>query len=576
MDTAREASIFARLSGTSNLPILPTNPFSHSQPLNAPVVDDSEEEEDGINLIVEDALHPSVDAKKSLQPDVIAPSNGAKERKKFPWVQDWGSPNGPMWWWCQGDPTIQWGEAQKKDMKAALFKALGAAKMTRSNSNFKGVHPLPAPPKDTYRLLRLQSCTGVRKDNRFSAVLKYGDFRITYSKESGGASAFVLRLYSHHMAGGDAARAVELYLAPSGSTLPPKRSEAVTESTQKIATALVALQPVGSDGLALQPAKGVVKYIPGQSSTPYYRVYWSTHGSSLELGYFFPAAESALAWASLWLARLDFDGYDITSIIKRPLQLGGGRSMDEQFGRLIRLHVQHVCPGLALEQALALTYRASGIRERLRELETRLDKTALAEMCLEEEKKLAASMLLCVDCVGRPGVNRCPHIHKRAHMPAFERWQRVEYDHGPIAEMKDLLLALGGLVCPKGGLEQVNKPFLLHLLYSMTWGKLYISDTETIDVCPNLAPRCSRRAAIRLNVEQEVPKAMGCHASDQRGWTAELFSNGVESMAFLPFNAAVLRASAHGPHILSEAGKALVEQRNQIFTVLNLRAAPCV
>ena len=55
-----------------------------------------------------------------------------------------------MWWWCQGDPTIQWGEAQKKDMKAALFKALGAAKMTRSKSNFKGVNPLPAPPKDTY------------------------------------------------------------------------------------------------------------------------------------------------------------------------------------------------------------------------------------------------------------------------------------------------------------------------------------------------------------------------------------------------------------------------------------------
>ena len=379
------------------------------------------------------------------------------------------------------------------------------------------------------------------------------------------------------MAGGDEARAVELYLAPSGSTLPPERSEAVTESTKKIATALVALQPIGSDGLALQPAKGVVKYIPtAQSSTPYYKVYWNTHGNSLELGYYYPTAESALAWASLWLARLDFDGYDITSIIKRPLQLGGGRSIDEQFGRLIRVHVQHVCPGLALEQALALTYRASGIRERLRELETRLDKTALAEMCLEEEKKLAASMLLCVDCVGRPGENHCPHIHKRAHLPAFERWQRVEYDHGPIAEMKDLLLALGGLVCPKGGLEQVNKPFLLHLLYSMTWGKLYISDTETIDVCPNLAPRCSRRAAIRLNVEQEVPKAMGCHASDQRGWTAELFSNGVESMAFLPFNAAVLRASAHGPHILSEAGKALVEQRNQIFAVLNLRAAPCV
>ena len=155
-----------------NLPILPTNPFSHSQPLNAPVVDDSEEEEDGINLIVEDALHPSVDAKKSLQPDVIAPSNGAKERKKFPWVQDWGSPNGPMWWWCQGDPTIQWGEAQKKDMKAALFKALGAAKMTRSKSNFKGAHPfsqlLPTHPPTTHSPGHTHSPMSILPNNPFS------------------------------------------------------------------------------------------------------------------------------------------------------------------------------------------------------------------------------------------------------------------------------------------------------------------------------------------------------------------------------------------------------------------------
>ena len=155
-----------------NLPILPTNPFSHSQPLNAPVVDDSEEEEDGINLIVEDALHPSVDAKKSLQPDVIAPSNGAKERKKFPWVQDWGSPNGPMWWWCQGDPTIQWGEAQKKDMKAALFKALGAAKMTRSKSNFKGAHPfsqlLPTHPPTTHSPGHIHSPMTILPNNPFS------------------------------------------------------------------------------------------------------------------------------------------------------------------------------------------------------------------------------------------------------------------------------------------------------------------------------------------------------------------------------------------------------------------------
>ena len=103
------------------------------------------------------------------------------------------------------------------------------------------------------------------------------------------------------MAGGDEARAVELYLAPSGSTLPPERSEAVNESTKKIATALVALQPIGSDGLALQPAKGVVKYIPtAQSSTPYYKVYWNTHGNSR----YWRISLSCLyaSWGNIWLA----------------------------------------------------------------------------------------------------------------------------------------------------------------------------------------------------------------------------------------------------------------------------------
>ena len=316
-------------------------------------------------------------------------------------------------------------------------------------------------------------------------------------------------------------------------------------------------------------------------------------GAPIKCGEFWPSEESALAWACIWLAHLKLDGYDLSRIF-RPLTLNGlvGGTANN-FGSKVFAHVQASCPNLNHDQCKSVCARAACNRHRLVGKSATsttyvkgLDKLELASKCYEAEAQCAVAMMQRVHCVGPPGVhtalgpNICPHAHLRSdQLDVFSLWQRVDYDHGPYAEMSFISSALSGLLLSsQGSLAQLCWPLLRHLLYSTEWGVLQTEGGGTVQIGPNLAPRCSRRTILALvgrggAQAAEVPPIGGsCHGICGKGWAAELVLNRnlLGSMTLLQLNAAVLRSSPSGADIISEAALAFIKQYNTVYGILCL------
>ena len=197
-------------------------------------------------------------------------------------------------------------------------------------------------------------------------------------------------------------------------------------------------------------------------------------------------------------------------------------------------------------------------------------KDRIYAMSFEPEVRLARWMATHADCVGPPGGGSCPHkvaISAR-NLPLHKRRWLVDYDHGPLAEIDELLHAPRGLA-PTNFVY--NEPLLVHCLFGTEWISLHISETDTIRVCPNIAPRCSRgrppHSEGGVLCRELIPKHQACHAMLYGGWLRPIFDRYPER-SMLPFDAAVLSPSPLGAHILSEAARRLVEQLNWAYSVL--------
>ena len=182
---------------------------------------------------------------------------------------------------------------------------------------------------------------------------------------------------------------------------------------------------------------------------------------------------------------------------------------------------------------------------------------------------LAIDMVTNVDCVGRHDGRACPHAAERKRsLSKHERRLRIDYDHGPteIADLQIAIRACGG--------EEPNYALVNHFLYATTWSTLYIGVDETMDVCPNLAPRCSRLH--NSPGHSEVAQGQECHTRDSsRGWNADIIAG---KFALSPLTHTVLLPSPLGPEILSEAARQYLQERNHVYAQMlgTLALAPPV
>jgi len=157
-------------------------------------------------------------------------------------------------------------------------------------------------------------------------------------------------------------------------------------------------------------------------------------------------------------------------------------------------------------------------------------------------------------------------------MDPMARWRRVEYDHGPVAEIKDIELALQGMLAgtAPGHRLEVNVPFLLHLLYSTEWASFQVNNGSRVSICPNLAPRCARARSKHLGVPDEVPKGTGCHTHAGRGWTNEFAANNIDASRLLPLTGDVLTPDVLSRTTLSADAYRYVVERNKLYVDLKL------
>ena len=305
------------------------------------------------------------------------------------------------------------------------------------------------------------------------------------------------------------------------------------------------------------------------------------------LGQRFPTAEYALGVGTLACARIVQDGYSISKLIGTPSQSTGMHDSGQSYRQEMLEQVQTALPATTThEQRLGMIKRAVDIKQRLtlaREgtyvEELHYERPAVAALCFDGEVKLAIAMFEHFKCVGQPGKPCCPHEAHRSGLGYdwFAVWKRMEYDHGPIAEMMDISNGLSGMLSAEGAsLDLINKPLFLQLMFGMGWAELEAEDGVSISVCPNLAPRCSVSAAKRCGTPGDLPPGTGCHTHLGRGWANHLASRHLllPEMTILPFAPAVLRSSSQGAGILSKEALAYLLQRNQMWSVLFGVAAP--
>jgi hypothetical protein len=259
-------------------------------------------------------------------------------------------------------------------------------------------------------------------------------------------------------------------------------------------------------------AKGIKIHKSGKGYEARYNL--PTSGASVMLSSNCETEEGALEIATQFLSRLYQDGFDISYIVGRGQQRYNGYQSDVQANLLTQR------PSTSLQHAQRLTSRAVGIKPRLTCTNAPttyvhgLSRFELADICVEGEKLFAVAMTERHTCVGPPGSNVCPHADHHAELNWFDEWCRIEYDHGPIAEIKDISTALASFVAVNGesaSLAPLNKPLLRHIMYGMEWIGLPAEDGRIVQICPNLAPRCSSGLAKRYSAPGEDPLGEGCH-----------------------------------------------------------------
>ena len=358
----------------------------------------------------------------------------------------------------------------------------------------------------------------------------------------------------------------------------------MAEAAATIAEALKAQAPEGA------LAKGITPSTDKRKTNAQSWVATFHSGSvPIRLGNSWPTEASALQWSSVWVAHLQLDNYDVSDFVRclRLTGLVGG--MKNNLGSAVLAHVRSCCPDLKDYQPEALCHRACSIRTRLTAenslnfvpaLNTATNKLEFARMCTDSESQCAVAMLQRVHCVGPPGQNICPHAHLRCStLDAFSHWCRVDYDHGPYAEVAFIQAALIGLLlASQGSLAGLCRPLLLHLMYSTEWGELQTEGGGTVQIGPNLAPRCSRRtiaALVKRGGAQEaelLPKGGSCHAICGKSWVAQLAMNRdlLGDTALLTLTPAVLRSSPAGADIISQSALTFVTQYNSVYGLLGL------
>ena len=474
------------------------------------------------------------------------------------WPVRWKSVLGASWWYAYGMPDVVWADSTDAQQEKAIVAALGGARLYSTNVQFKG-------------------------DRRTSRKQGHWDAGSTLNmKGEGGVVEMARQLRAEWHLGGDRALAIEKYLMPTGREPLPARSAEVAEHCTHVSAELRRLAPVG------QFAKGIIEVAHSEGKTGFRVKLWTNVNSYMELGQRFPTGECALAFGALACTRIAQDGYSISKLLCRPTQSSGMLERGLSFRQVMLQQVAAALPGTTThEHRLGLCSRTVYIKMRLtlrgqgtfvEALE--YERPAVAALCFDGEVKLAIAMCEHFKCVGPPGSQHCcPH---EAHRSALgydwhDRWKRMEYDHGPIAEMKDISNGLSGMFSAQGAsLDLLNRPLFLHIMYALEWAPLQAEDGRTIDVCPNLAPRCSVSAAKRCGTPGDLPQGTGCHTHLGRGWASELLASRalLPGMVMLPLAPAVLRSSSQGAGILSKEAVAYLTQRNQVWTVLCAVAAP--
>jgi hypothetical protein len=465
---------------------------------------------------------------------------------KQAWSVTWSSNLGPFFWYNYGMVGVPWPNASREQKVDAIVMALKGARFRDVKVKYRG----QGQNKGRWAFSTLQITGG---DGVFSAAEQ-----LLSAWELGGQTA----------KGADRSANVEDILRPTGVASFPVREAVVEQTKDRIR------EDLKKQSVPDRLAKGIKIHKSGKGYEARYNL--PTSGASVMLSSNCETEEGALEIATQFLSRLYQDGFDISYIVGRGQQRYNGYQSDVQANLLTQR------PSTSLQHAQRLTSRAVGIKPRLTCTNAPttyvhgLSRFELADICVEGEKLFALAMTERHTCVGPPGSNVCPHAESHAQLNWFDEWCRIEYDHGPIAEIKDISTALASFVAVNGesaSLAPLNKPLLRHIMYGMEWIGLPAEDGRIVQICPNLAPRCSRLLAKRYSAPGEEPLGEGCHKHTGHGWATDLVMKGAllrEIGSLLPFTINVMLSSPGRPGILSEDAVAYIRQRSKIWTTLSL------
>ena len=472
------------------------------------------------------------------------------ELKCNPWAVTWASELGPCFWFFYGVVDVTWPDATEEQQLDAVELGLLGSLRPHSTNHFSG--QIAKGPKWVFETFNIHGNGGVR-----------------------GAARALLEVWEN---GGKDRAKVEGMLRPTGVAPIPPRSSMVQGVVIRMEDDLKQMAAPGRLG------KGIKAVPPKESHKG--KVYYNAKfllekgGATMLLYGSYQSEEVAVNLCAHFFARLELDGFSVAWILDRPQQRYQG------YGPMIMANFMTALPEMDEWHAVRLTARAQGVKARLTNWYCQgtyvlgLSAFHLADICLAGEKAFAIAMTKCVDCVGRPrvntygGGNTCPHAANREQYDWFRRWERMEFDHGPIAEVKDISTALSGLLSGDGAapLAQLNGPLFRHVMYGTEWIQLPDERGNPVLICPNVAPRCSHASAKRLCTPEEVPKRRGCHLHTGHGWATDLMlSTAVQpGVTLLPFTAGVLRSSPQGPGILSAEAATYLRSRSTIWTAMAL------